>query len=134
MSSTANFKVDPRLASILGDSYTSSEHALKELIDNSRDAEAGKVEVTAPKLLTDSPICVQDSGMKTKFKSYRSATATTETKLKRLLKLLVSISRVQTNILPSCIDFSKTALSCKSKSHHINSTAILAFIHINILI
>ncbi len=34
MNTTANFKVDPHLASILGYSYTSSEHTLKELIDN----------------------------------------------------------------------------------------------------
>ena len=43
MRSTSNFKVAPRLASILGDSYTSSEHALKELIDNSWDARATQV-------------------------------------------------------------------------------------------
>ncbi len=67
MNTTANFKVDPRLASILGDSYTSSEHALKELIDNSWDAEATEVRVTLPTILSDDPIIVEDngSGMKT---------------------------------------------------------------------
>lgn len=62
MSSTVNFKVDPRLASILGDSYTSSEHALKELIDNSWDAEATEVRVTLPTILSDDPIIVEDNG------------------------------------------------------------------------
>lgn len=62
MSTTANFKVDPRLASILGDSYTSSEHALKELIDNSWDAEATEVRVTLPTILSDDPIIVEDNG------------------------------------------------------------------------
>ena len=62
MSTTANFKVDPRLASILGDSYTSSEYALKELIDNSWDAEATEVKVTLPTILSEDPIIVEDNG------------------------------------------------------------------------
>jgi DNA gyrase/topoisomerase IV subunit B len=62
MNMTANFKVDPRLASILGDSYASSEHALKELIDNSWDAEATEVKVTLPTILSDDPIMVEDNG------------------------------------------------------------------------
>jgi hypothetical protein len=43
---TANFKVDTRLASILGESYRSSEIAIKELVDNSWDAE--NVEIIFP--------------------------------------------------------------------------------------
>ena len=62
MRTTANFKVDPRLASILGDSYTSSEQALKELIDNSWDAESTEVRVTLPTILSDDPIIVEDNG------------------------------------------------------------------------
>ena len=38
MSTTANFKVDPRLASLLGENYRSTELAIKELIDNAYDA------------------------------------------------------------------------------------------------
>ncbi len=62
MSSTANFKVDPRLASILGDSYRSSEYALKELIDNAWDAEATEVRITLPTILSDDPIIIVDNG------------------------------------------------------------------------
>lgn len=67
MSRTAHFKVDPKLTQVLGENYTSSEKALKELIDNAWDAEASEVHVTVPHILTDSPIIVQDngSGMKT---------------------------------------------------------------------
>lgn len=59
---TANFKVDPRLASILGESYRSSEYALKELIDNSWDAEATEVRITLPTILSDDPIVIKDDG------------------------------------------------------------------------
>ncbi len=67
MSRTAHFRVDPKLAHVLGENYSSSEKALKELIDNAWDAEATEVHVTVPNILTDAPIIVQDngSGMKT---------------------------------------------------------------------
>jgi Histidine kinase-, DNA gyrase B-, and HSP90-like ATPase len=60
--STANFKVDPRLASILGESYRSSEYALKELIDNCWDAEATQVSITLPTILSEDPILIEDDG------------------------------------------------------------------------
>jgi hypothetical protein len=59
---TANFRVDPRLASILGESYRSSEYALKELIDNAWDAEAEEVRITLPQIISDEPIIVEDNG------------------------------------------------------------------------
>ncbi len=67
MSRTAHFRVDPKLAHVLGENYTSSEKALKELVDNAWDAEATEVHITVPTILTDAPIIVQDngSGMKT---------------------------------------------------------------------
>lgn len=67
MQKSVHFRVDPKLANVLGESYTSSEKALKELIDNAWDAEATEVYVTVPNILTDSPITVKDngSGMKT---------------------------------------------------------------------
>ncbi len=61
-SGAAQFRVDPRLATLLGEGYRSSEHALKELIDNAWDADATRVEVTLPALFTDAPIVVLDNG------------------------------------------------------------------------
>lgn len=51
MQTTAHFRVDPKLAHVLGENYTSSEKALKELIDNAWDAEATEVHVTVPNIL-----------------------------------------------------------------------------------
>jgi len=67
MSRTAHFRVDPKLAHVLGENYTSSEKALKELVDNAWDAEATEVHVTVSTILSEAPIIVHDngSGMKT---------------------------------------------------------------------
>lgn len=62
MTNKANFKVDPRLASLLGEGYRSTEHALKELIDNAWDADATKLMVALPDAMTDAPIVVTDNG------------------------------------------------------------------------
>ena len=62
MSKTANFSVDPRLASILGENYSSSERALRELVDNSWDSEATIVKIKLPEILNESPIVVEDNG------------------------------------------------------------------------
>lgn len=64
---SAHFRVDPRLTALLGDSYRSSEVAIKELIDNAWDAEATEVKVYLPTVMTDQPIVIADngSGMKT---------------------------------------------------------------------
>src|SRR5437867_3174120 len=62
MPQTANFLVDSRLAAILGENYTSSERALRELVDNAWDAEAKVVEITLPEILSDAPISVTDDG------------------------------------------------------------------------
>ncbi len=62
MSSNANFKVDPRLASLLGENYRSTELAIKELIDNAFDADASEVWVSLPKPLTLDPIIIKDDG------------------------------------------------------------------------
>ena len=58
----ANFRVDPRLASLLGASIRSTEHALRELVDNAWDADADNVRITLPDLTTDSQIIVSDDG------------------------------------------------------------------------
>ncbi len=62
MAKNAKFKVDTRLASILGENYRSSEDALKELVDNAWDADAENVWITLPEPMTDSPIIIKDDG------------------------------------------------------------------------
>jgi hypothetical protein len=62
MSEKANFKVDPRLAKLLGETYRSTEYALKELIDNAWDAEATIISITLPEPMTLDPILVEDNG------------------------------------------------------------------------
>lgn len=62
MSNSAHFKVDPRLASLLGENYRSTELAIKELIDNAYDADASEVWITLPKPLTLEPIIIKDDG------------------------------------------------------------------------
>jgi hypothetical protein len=62
MKGTANFLVNPRLAALLGENYRSSEHAIKELVDNAWDADAGKVWIELPSILSDAPVIVRDDG------------------------------------------------------------------------
>lgn len=62
MSNKANFKVDPRLASLLGESYRSTELALKELVDNAWDADASKISINLPDAMTANPIVIEDDG------------------------------------------------------------------------
>ncbi|MGC2742017.1 MAG: ATP-binding protein, partial [Candidatus Angelobacter sp.] len=59
---TAFFRVDPRLAALLGENYRSSELAIKELIDNSWDADSDNVWVALPGVLTGEPIAIKDDG------------------------------------------------------------------------
>ena len=58
----ARFLVDSRLASLLSQEYSSTEKALKELVDNAWDAEAETVDIFLPEPLTDDPIEVVDDG------------------------------------------------------------------------
>lgn len=62
MTKAAHFRVDPRLATLLGETYRSTEQALKELVDNSWDADAGAVWITLPDPLTNAPIIIRDDG------------------------------------------------------------------------
>lgn len=62
MKKHAQFRVDPRLTSLLGESYRSTEQALKELIDNAWDADAEHVWITLPEPMTKDPVIVQDDG------------------------------------------------------------------------
>ncbi len=62
MKRSASFKVDPKLAHLLGEGYRSSEQAIKELVDNAWDAEAENVWISFPMPMTDDPIIVRDDG------------------------------------------------------------------------
>ncbi len=62
MSEKANFKVDPRLASLLGETYRSTEHAVKELVDNAWDADATAISITLPDPMTTDSIVIKDNG------------------------------------------------------------------------
>lgn len=62
MSPKANFRVDPRLASLLGETYRSTENAIKELVDNCWDADATEVVISLPKEMTSDPIIIGDNG------------------------------------------------------------------------
>lgn len=63
MKKPARFGVDPKLTAILGESYSSSEKALCELVDNAWDADADHVWVTLPEPLTNTPILIKDDGV-----------------------------------------------------------------------
>ncbi len=57
------FKVDSRLAVLLSENYRSSEYAIKELVDNSWDADAENVVIILPKPNTPDPIIIEDDGV-----------------------------------------------------------------------
>ncbi|HEV7282226.1 MAG TPA: ATP-binding protein [Pirellulaceae bacterium] len=60
--SSAQFRVDPRLASLLGESYRSVTQALRELVDNAWDADSQTVRITLPDLLSNEPLVIEDDG------------------------------------------------------------------------
>jgi hypothetical protein len=62
MARPANFQVDPRLARLLGETYRSSEQAIKELVDNAWDAEAPHVWIALPDPMTPGSVVVTDDG------------------------------------------------------------------------
>ena len=63
MNKKAYFKIDTKLAELLGETYRSAEYAIKELIDNAYDADSEKILITFPKLLVPNPkIIIEDNG------------------------------------------------------------------------
>lgn len=58
----ARFQVDSRLPTLLSQEYSSTERALKELIDNAWDADATTVRITLPHPMSDEQIIVEDDG------------------------------------------------------------------------
>lgn len=62
MLQNAHFAVNTRLTRILGETYRSSEAALKELVDNAWDADATNVWVTLPEPVTNEALTIRDDG------------------------------------------------------------------------
>src|SRR5260370_35213095 len=62
MARPAKFQVDPRLATLLGATYRSSEQAIQELVDNVWDADAEHVWITLPDPVTPEPVVGRDVG------------------------------------------------------------------------
>ena len=58
----ARFQVDSRLPTLLSQEYSSSEKAIKELVDNAWDADAETVRITLPAPISKDPIVVEDNG------------------------------------------------------------------------
>jgi len=73
MAQSAYFKVDPKLAELLGETYRSIEEAAKELIDNSYDADAENISVILPDEMMENPqIIISDDGSGMKEKEVRN--------------------------------------------------------------
>lgn len=62
MKNDANFHVDSRLARLLSQEYSSTEKALKELVDNAWDADAESVSISLPIPMSLAPIVIIDDG------------------------------------------------------------------------
>lgn len=62
MSRKSRFQVNSRLASLLSQEYSSTERALKELVDNGWDADATKIDITLPAPMSTDPIIIEDNG------------------------------------------------------------------------
>ena len=60
--SQLHFQVDSRLATLLSQEYSSTEKAIKELVDNAWDADANIVRVVLPTPMTQEPITISDDG------------------------------------------------------------------------
>jgi hypothetical protein len=60
--SKLHFQVDSRLATLLSQEYSSTEKAIKELVDNAWDADAEQVSIGLPRPMSDEPIVIVDDG------------------------------------------------------------------------
>lgn len=62
MTGSAYFMVNQQLARLLGETYRSSEVALKELVDNAWDADARNVWISLSEPLSKNPLTIIDDG------------------------------------------------------------------------
>ena len=62
MTGSAYFMVNQQLARLLGETYRSSEVALKELVDNAWDADARNVWISFSEPLSKNPLTIKDDG------------------------------------------------------------------------
>jgi HSP90 family molecular chaperone len=62
MPKQTRFQVDSRLASLLSQEYSSTEKALKELMDNAWDADAGRIFISLPAPMSSESIVISDDG------------------------------------------------------------------------
>ncbi len=62
MTKQIRFQVDSRLASLLSQEYSSTEKALKELVDNAWDADAEHISISLPAPMSSDPIVINDNG------------------------------------------------------------------------
>ncbi len=73
MSKNANFKVDPKLAELLGETYRSTEDAIKELVDNAFDADADNIWAILPELFSENAeVIIKDDGSGMKEQELRT--------------------------------------------------------------
>lgn len=73
MPKATNFKVDPKLAELLGETYKSIEDAIKELVDNAYDADAEDIWIELPEPLTVNPeVIIKDNGTGMKEQEVRN--------------------------------------------------------------
>lgn len=73
MSKNANFKVDPKLAELLGETYRSTEDAIKELVDNAFDADADNIWAYLPDLFAENAeVIIKDDGSGMKEQELRT--------------------------------------------------------------
>ncbi len=62
MTDSAHFSVNTRLTRLFGETYRSSEAAIKELVDNAWDADARNVWVTLPEPMSATALTIKDDG------------------------------------------------------------------------
>ena len=60
--SNVRFHVNSRLAQLLSQEYSSTEKAIKELVDNAWDADSDHVKILLPAPMSDDPIVICDDG------------------------------------------------------------------------